>query len=532
MAKHSTDFILGSLKGKIWLAVSILAVLNCLCGLFAYLTASFLFSDPFFSVFITFGLSAFTTMVFGWWLCNEVLNPIEKVSLLAKSLERSPAASLPRTTGSSETDELLKTLSRNSQQIQHLIGMMDSAAAGKTDLSFSPIQNSDRLTTSFQKLVSKVSESINAKSDLEALQSGLYRLSKDISPITSGNLTVPAFADFAETKPVTDTIKFLLGRLNVLVNEVRTGSAEALAASSDARKALRASIENENAVAGKLRRTVSSIRNESSTPQRAADELLSVIGSAAAAMEHFELSANSLSVNAGALKTLRTNLNDAVRKTQKMKDLSSSMMQIAKSAEELSKRSNLISLNASLETSGIAESKQGRSLLGDEIGVISKRADGIRKEISSLGETVGREIAEIESTLRLTTGEIAGISDREVESGESMAEMEKHLCRLAELQPKFEVFRGGQATGNARLMELSAQLDSVSGDTDVRESEELAGRICHLMQGLHESVSDLVSFENPVETIRAATGEKVGEDRAVLAGNIPAVPEFELAGEN
>ncbi|HLA95721.1 MAG TPA: hypothetical protein VK612_08370, partial [Pyrinomonadaceae bacterium] len=190
MARQSTDSILNSLKGRIWLAVSALAILNCVCGLGAYLAVSFLVTDPFLTIFITFFVLAFTTMVFGWWLSNEVTRPIEAVTLLAKSLERSPSATLPRTTGSTETDELLKTLHRNSQQLQNLISLMDDVAAGKTDVATTPLENADRLSSAFQKLVSRVTDSITAKQELDELRTAVERISTDVAGVRNGNLEI------------------------------------------------------------------------------------------------------------------------------------------------------------------------------------------------------------------------------------------------------------------------------------------------------------------------------------------------------
>ncbi len=86
MARPSANLLLNSLKGKIWLATSALAFFICTFGLLSYLIVSFLISDTFYAVFIPFLFLAFTVMVFGWWLSNEVVIPIEKVSVLVKSL--------------------------------------------------------------------------------------------------------------------------------------------------------------------------------------------------------------------------------------------------------------------------------------------------------------------------------------------------------------------------------------------------------------------------------------------------------------
>ncbi len=129
MARPTANTLINSLRGKIWLATSALAFFVCTFGLVSYLLVSFVVNETFYAVFIPFLILGFCVMVFGWWLSNEVVTPIEKVSLLAKSLERGSPVSLPKTSGSTETDELLQTLHRNNRQLQNLVGLMDKVAA-------------------------------------------------------------------------------------------------------------------------------------------------------------------------------------------------------------------------------------------------------------------------------------------------------------------------------------------------------------------------------------------------------------------
>ena len=147
MARQTPNSLLNSLKGKIWIATSALAFFVCTFGLISYLIVSFVVNDTFYAIFLPFLLLALTVMAFGWWLSNEVVHPIEKVSLLAKSMERSALTSLPKTSGSTETDDLLEMLHRNSQQIQKLVNLMDEVSAGNTDVALTPLQNSGSLKT-------------------------------------------------------------------------------------------------------------------------------------------------------------------------------------------------------------------------------------------------------------------------------------------------------------------------------------------------------------------------------------------------
>ena len=74
----------------------------CTFGLISYLVVDVVVNDVFYGM-ITFPFLflAFTVVVFGWWLSNEIVGPIEKVTLLSKSLERTASTTIPKSFGAS-----------------------------------------------------------------------------------------------------------------------------------------------------------------------------------------------------------------------------------------------------------------------------------------------------------------------------------------------------------------------------------------------------------------------------------------------
>ena len=101
-----------------------------------------------------------------------------------------------------ETDELLQYLFRNNRQVKILITLMEKVANGNLDVSLAALDGSEKLSASFQKLMMKVSESINAKQELEDLRSSLESLRREISPIRSGNLAVSVTGEETGTREI------------------------------------------------------------------------------------------------------------------------------------------------------------------------------------------------------------------------------------------------------------------------------------------------------------------------------------------
>ena len=103
----------------------------------------------------------------------------KKLLCSPKGLERGSPISLPKTSGSTETDELLQTIHRNNRQLQNLVSLMEKVADGDVNVALTPLESSDRLSDAFQKLLTKVSESISAKQDLTNLQSAIRQLDEE-----------------------------------------------------------------------------------------------------------------------------------------------------------------------------------------------------------------------------------------------------------------------------------------------------------------------------------------------------------------
>lgn len=492
MPGSSTEFILNTLKGKIWLAVSAMAILNCVFGLLAYLATSVLSTDPSITIFAAFFLSAVTTGTFGWWLSIEILRPVEKVALLAQTLERSPAASLPKTTGSSETDDILRTLHRNSQQLHNLINLMDDVAAGKTDTAVAPLQHSDRLSASFQKLVSKVTDSIDAKKDLISLQTAVTRLTSDVIPVKGGNLDVEIGDGFPETREISEVVKYLIGRLNELARQVHANTSSAKSAAIEVQRGFRVSVANDESKRSKLAKAAAALSDMPVRMQKISEEIADAVASAAKYASGVESGTRSVLECIDFLDSLRKQVNDAVRRIQKLQDKSLAIAPIAKAAEDLARRSNLLALNTSLGKNGSAGNPTSTTTLSEEISSLSARAEIITKEITSVNESIVREIGDVEGSLQSIAAEIPNITRNAAASGEVIGALEKCLGQLAELPAKLELLAGEQAGGRENSIRLLQAADPYGGSLELKlaDAEQHISHLLRVIDALQESIVD------------------------------------------
>ncbi len=497
MARRTANSLLNSLKSKIWLATSALAFFICSFGLVSYLIVASLTNDTFYAVFILFTVMAFSVMVFGWWLSNELINPIEKVSLLAKSLERGTTSSLPRTTGSTETDEILSSLHRSNQQLQNLVGLMDKVANGDLHVALTPLENSDRLTGAFQKLLAKVTDSIHAKQDLEKLQAAVLSITKEISPIRSGNFDVEIRTDSEDTKEISETFRYALGHLNNLIAQIRSDSAQAQTAAIEVYKTLQNVVSNKETRLQELNHAKLSLKQIPNSVQKIAETLESSAQTASNSIEKAQRGTLAAQENLNAASALRKQIQEAVSRVGRLNERSQEIGKIAKAVDDLAQRCGLIALNASIQADELGEKGRGFAVIAEEIKQLTSRASNTNKQISLLNKTVFAEIAQVESSLDTTVGSVANLSKYAIETGNALSELERYIGQFLNLQTQLTGYSSEQSAETEKAFQVF--IDSIA-DTEktvetLKRSETELAASAGLLEGLQLSVADFKSIK-------------------------------------
>ena len=531
MAERSKDFMLNTLKGKVWLAVITLAIINCVVGTIAFIGISFLTSDSLIPIIATVASSAVITIFFAWWMSNAFMRPIDKLTLLAKGIERSPGMSLPKTTGSFETDELLHTISRTSHQLVNFIDLMDDVTAGKTDAAINPLEHSDRISASFQKLVAKVTDSIDAKKELDELQYAVNQISTEVAGIQRNEL-IHVRSDFEVTKPISDALRSLADRQADMTRGIHINTAELKNLTADGKQRIRSAIEKDEGRKRKFKTLIAAITEADSQSNKSTREFSTALCAINDLLDQLNNGSISPAENAKSLAAVRKQFDAAIHKLQNVGEQSLAITHVSKSVQDLARRSNMIALNTSIQANS-TDQTSGLSTLTHEITSLSERAEKANKAISGISDSVVRDVNEAYASLQWVASEVAKISDQAIRDEDSVTRIMATLTHLAELPGKLDLKTIERSSEIERMLlileDCSARSDDVSAELQLCEANYL--RLLEPVDNLREFVGTrkqvLSPLENNVEReMTSQNGGQTGSD-AVHSADL-----LELQGEN
>jgi methyl-accepting chemotaxis protein len=502
-----------SIRARLCEGIGALAVLIFGAAIGSYLVIAGFTSDPVLAIGTAGVFASITTVIFGRIFAERIASSVDAAKFAAMSSERNPTANTPAATGISETDDILLCLHRSSRQLISYASLMEMVASGNTAEAVIPLDSPDRLTTSFQKLIQKVAESVNAKHDLDELRYAIEELEAQL-PGLFERRPYREISGAPAVATITAALNEIAARADresrAAKNRISTTESILLSANLGVRNGMLAS----DASMRNLSRAVSALKSMPDHVKTIAEvcEPASVAAEKAASslLEGIE-ACRSIAGNADHVQRHQNELN---RKLRKLRERSQSICDAARAVEDLARRSNLLALNTSIQ----ADSRSASSAISDEFRSLSDRAQRVQKEITDIERSLSHEIEDADTILRFLLAESADVNVQ--------------LASVLELVEMFEPVLNGLAG----VPDLIREIVNKSS----RDREELTRIVTscyfdlekigpHIRETEHAIKSARTVFEEVFTELQyVETAGPNGFDSPIGAGQHP----LELTGEN
>jgi methyl-accepting chemotaxis protein len=492
MAESPKTSVFSSLRGTIIVATAGLAVFVSLLGIVLYIVVSRVLNEPLYAAIFCSVLSLACISAFGVWLSKKISEPIEKAVLTAKSLERGSLATLRKESGASETNELLDSLQRVSNQIQRTANQMDEISNGNLNIAIRPNSTTDRIGNSLQKLVTKISDSIKAEKDYAVLRMSLKKVSENTLLLRRGDLS-------GEINQTADDSRDLLITLNSIANDLRDIVKDVRSVTSETKNSAISIQKNVDqfALEGEKRTKEMILASTSmkllpDTVRKISTEISKVSTTTVLSLEQSNTCKDLIDQTSNLTNQLRQQVKETTIRIKKLSDRSQELEKVSKLVEDLMQRTNLIALNASIQSTTRDENNHGFLVIAEEVEKLAGRANNAHKQISTLSKSIQTEVNEVQNILESASREATGISRLSMQSGSIIHDIEIQISSFAEVHEKLGRYSedSGQSSQEAYLS-LSEKLFQMQAEfADLYDSSKQSAQIARNMETLASTVSN------------------------------------------
>jgi len=359
---------------------------------------------------------------------------------------------------------------------------------------------------------------------LEDLRGAVNRLTAEVLPLQSGSLDVEIKTDAEQTREIAAVFRFLISRFNDLVTQVKTDSILSRDAAKELKRNVRSVIETDENNIRQFNETALTFRKIPDDSRRMSLEI-SDSAVAGQSIEKARAGAQSAQKNAAAAAALRRQIQESAKRVARLGEHSQEIAVVAKAVEDLARRTNLIALNASIQSAESAGGQnRGIAILAEEIERIAARAEAANKQISTLGKSLSADVGAVEHSIKIAGGEAANLSKFAIETGNALEELEKYAAQFLNLQTNLAAYAREQSIETEVANETFAASISESeyALANLRKSEIAAAHL----ENLTESLQAAVAVYKTAETEQAVESDETVNDLEIVGLTEPYTPKL------
>lgn len=336
--------------------------------------------------------------------------------------------------------------------------------------------DSDVLGTSIQDMVEHLRQTVQTREEREQAHRAIKRLLDEVSEVAAGDLTVHADVTPENTGAIGEALNALTSNFRSLIKQVKNvtfqvgNSANAINDTTD--QLARGS----EAQSSQISLTTNAISNMAGQIQEVSENAALSAQVAADSLNNAKYGTRAAQDNINAMDSIRNQVQETAKRIKKLGERSQEISQIVGLIDDLSDRTSLLALNASLQASAAGESGMGFAMVAEEVERLAERSNRLTQQIAALAQTIQVETKDVVASMEETIHEVVVGSTLADKAGQSLVEIEQVSSKLAELLQSISESARQQAKSSE---DISGAMANISKVTELVEmgSNRAAGSV-------------------------------------------------------
>ena len=395
-----------------------------------------------------------------------------------------------------EEDELIFALKEISEYLREKSAMTDKIAKGDLAENINPRSDSDALGNSFKNITEKLRVSVQTQDERERLEKSIKKLLDEVSEVAAGDLTVQAEVSKEMTGTIARSFNFMTTELRSLIKQVKDVTFQVSTSANAINDTTEQLERGSEAQASQISRTTSAISNMALQIQEVSENAALSAQVAADSLSNARYGTKAVQDNINAMISIRKQVQETAKRIKKLGERSQEISQIVALIDDLSDRTSLLALNASLQASAAGEAGKGFALVAEEIERLAERSNRLTQQIGALTQTIQLETKDVVASMEETIHEVVIGSTLADKAGQTLVEIELVSTRLAELIKSISESAKLQAASSD---DISKAMGNISKVTELVQigAKRAAGSVKMLVELSDELRGSVAPFKLP-----------------------------------
>lgn len=309
----------------------------------------------------------------------------------------------------------------------------DQVAVGNLSSEVPVRSDYDRFGTSFRNMTDQLRELVQTQEKRESLQNSILKLLEEVSEVAAGDLTVQAEVSPEVTGEIADAFNSMTRELRTLIKQVKDVTYQVSTSALSINDTTEQLARGSEAQASQISRTTMAISNMAEQVQEVSDNASLSAQVAGDSLNNARYGSKAVQDNINAMNGIRKQVQETAKRIKKLGERSQEISQIVSLIDDLSERTSLLALNASLQASAAGESGRGFAFVAEEVERLAERSNHLTQQIAGLAQSIQVETKDVVASMEETIHEVVVGSTLADNAGQALIEIEQVSTRLAGL---------------------------------------------------------------------------------------------------
>jgi twitching motility protein PilJ len=382
------------------------------------------------------------------------------------------------------------------QPIQQLQITARQVAEGDVDARFEPKSSDEvgKLAATFNKMAADLQRGIGRaedemsrqQRDKEQLQEEIIHLLDQVEGASRGDLTVKAEVSASLTGAVADAFNVTIASLHKIIVQVKQSVQKVNQAALDSESFARGLSKEALRQAQEISTSRQSVQEMTKSIQQVAENARRAESVARQASQTATRGGDAVDRTVQGILSLRETVSETGKKVKRLAESTQEISKIVALINQLSSRTNLLALNASIEAVRAGEAGRGFAIVADEVRQLADRAAKATREIEQIVLNIQSETGAVMQAMEKGTQQVVAGTQLAEEAKQSLDEIIQVSMQIDGLVAEIAEETVAQEKTST---EVAAVMETVEVSAQATSSE--SRRVSDALQGLVLVAQDL-----------------------------------------